>query len=66
MILFDDSSREFIARNIADLGKAILTVGFASYFFEKFPLYMRIGFPLIGFILLFGGVVIHAWKGKRK
>ena len=67
MITFDESSKEFIARNIADLGKAILTVGFASYFFEKLPLYLRIVFVAAGLICIVAGVYIHTTrKGESK
>ena len=38
MRLIRKNRREFIAKMIADLGKAILTVGLASAFFEKFPI----------------------------
>jgi len=33
MIKFDSDTKEFIARIVADLGKAVLTVGLASNFF---------------------------------
>ena len=47
----DKNTREFIAKNIADLGKAILTVGFASYFFKDLPIILRFGFTGLSFIL---------------
>ena len=49
---------EFIAKIICDLGKAILTVGFASYFFEKLVLPLRIGFCVMGFVLLTVSVIL--------
>jgi len=64
MIIIDKSSREFIAKNIADLGKAILTVGFASYFFEKLAVILRIGFVVLGIICIVISIIIHAWKGE--
>ena len=59
MITLDESTNEFIARNVADLGKAILTVGFASYFYEKMSLYLRISIPLVGLFCLVSSVIIH-------
>ncbi|OGW85673.1 MAG: hypothetical protein A3C35_01180 [Omnitrophica bacterium RIFCSPHIGHO2_02_FULL_46_11] len=66
MISFDESSREFIARNVADMGKAVLTVGFASYFFEKLPIYYRISFPLMGVLLVIVAIFIHAMRKGGK
>ena len=45
---------DFTAKTIGDLGKNILTVGFASYFFKDLPLPARIviGIVGIGFILV--------------
>lgn len=63
MIIIDQSCREFIAKNIADLGKAILTVGFASYFFEKLPLILRLGFLTLGIAFFIGSVILYGWKG---
>jgi len=63
MISVDKSSREFIAKIIADLGKAILTVGFASYFFERLPVTLRIAFVALGVLLLICSVITYSWKG---
>ena len=49
---------EFIAKIYSDLGKAVLTVGFASYFFEKLPLLLRVGFIVFGIFLLILSVFI--------
>ena len=65
MIAIDKDCREFIAKNVADLGKAILTVGFASYFFEKLPPILRIGFVILGIVFLISSVLIYAWKGEN-
>ena len=35
-------TQEFIGKYFGDLSKAIVTVGLASYFFERMPLMMRI------------------------
>lgn len=66
MLVIDQPCREFIAKNVADLGKAILTVGFASYFFEKLPVLLRVGFVLLGVVFLVVSVAIYAWKGGHR
>ncbi|OGW72740.1 MAG: hypothetical protein A2Y02_03170 [Omnitrophica bacterium GWA2_52_12] len=62
MIYLDFETKEFVARTITDLGKAILTVGFASYFFEKLPLYWRFGIPVVGGLLLAVGVILFSTR----
>ncbi len=64
MLTLHDETWEFIAKTITDLGKAILTVGFASYFFERLPLVLRIGLILLGFVFILCGIVIHE-RSKR-
>ena len=61
-ITIDKSVIEFIAKIICDLGKAILTVGFASYFFEKLVLPLRIGFVAMGIVLLIISVILMMIK----
>ena len=63
---FDHSVKEFIAKIICDLGKAILTVGFASYFFEKLPFPLRVAFVFIGVIITVIGIILYALKGDNK
>jgi len=59
---------EFAAKTVNDLGKNILTVGFASYFFEKLALPFRIGFVILGAgliilsLYLFYKKGVHSWK----
>jgi Na+/phosphate symporter len=65
MTPLNKESKEFIARIIADLGKAVLTVGFASYFFEKLPTWLRISFVILGVGLLVLSVIIYARKGEN-
>ena len=65
-LTFDSSVKEFIAKIVCDLGKAILTVGFASYFFEKLPLPLRLAFVVVGVIMIVISVLIIAWKGENK
>lgn len=56
---------EFIAKIFCDLGKAILTVGFASYFFEKLIWPLRIGFLLIGLVFLGVSVILMISKVQK-
>lgn len=64
-ITVDKDAREFIAKIIAGLGKAILTVGFASSFFEKLPLSLRISFSIFGVGLIILSVIVYSWKGEK-
>jgi len=63
--IVDQNVIEFIAKIICDLGKAILTVGFASYFFEKLILPLRIGFIFLGLALLGLSVILMMSKIKE-
>ncbi len=63
--IIDQNVIEFIAKIICDLGKAILTVGFASYFFEKLVLPLRIGFISLGLALLGLSVILMMSKVKK-
>ncbi len=63
--IIDKNVIEFIAKIICDLGKAILTVGFASYFFEKLVLPLRIGFISLGLALLGLSVILMMSKVKK-
>ncbi len=64
MITLHDETWEFIAKIISDLGKAVLTVGFASYFFEKLPLILRVVFTISGFVLIIAS--IHIYEKSKK
>ena len=46
--LFNDETWEFTAKVFCDLGKNILTVGVASYFFKDLPLPLRVVFAILG------------------
>ncbi len=59
MAILDDRRREFVARMVTDLGKAILAVALASYFFERFPLWLRGVLPSLGVVFLVVSVFIH-------
>ena len=63
--IIDQNVIEFIAKIFCDLGKAILTVGFASYFFEKLILLLRIGFVIIGLVLLGISIILMMSKVKK-
>ena len=57
-----DSKVEFIAKTITDLGKAMAAVGFASYFFERFPLIWRIIFCALSVAFIFSGIALYPDK----
>jgi hypothetical protein len=57
-------TQDFIAKYLGDLSKAILTVGLASYFFEKMPLLLRVGFLALAIVFLVASVIILERKGK--
>jgi len=61
-VIIEYPRREYIARQVGDLGKAILTVGLASYFFEKFPMGARIGLTCSSLVFLVMGVFIQPRK----
>jgi hypothetical protein len=63
--IIDQNVIEFIAKIFCDLGKAILTVGFASYFFEKLILPLRIGFIAMGIALLGISVILMMSKIRK-
>jgi hypothetical protein len=61
----NESVIEFIAKIFCDLGKAIITVGFASYFFEKLIWPLRIGFVLFGIVFLWVSVILIMNKVEK-
>lgn len=56
---FDTTRREFIAKITADLGKAMFTIGLASYFFEKFSLGLKIILWFVCIFLFILSIFIH-------
>ena len=66
MIILQDETWEFVAKIISDLGKAVLTVGFASYFFEKLPATLRVGFIVAAVVFFVLSAIIIENKGGRK
>lgn len=52
-IISNKKTDEFIAKIYCDLGKNIVSIGFASYFFKELPLPFRIILFILGIGLLF-------------
>ena len=63
-MIIDDSRKEFIAKLVCDLGKTIFAVGFASYFFEKFPIGGRILLSVVCFAMLVVSIFILPLKRR--
>ena len=57
--------RRFTAKIVADLGKTMFGIGFASYFFEKFPWFLRVFLAVVCFILLVGSVYIEPKESEN-
>ncbi len=66
VITIKEETQEFIAKYLGDLSKAILTVGFASYFFEKLPATLRVGFIVAAVVFFVLSAIIIENKGGRK
>ena len=64
-IILNEETQEFIAKYFGDLSKAILTVGFASYFFEKLTFPFRIGFVILSLMLLLLSILMLSKKGGK-
>jgi len=56
---------EFVAKIYCDLGKNILSIGFASYFFKDLSLPFRIGFVILGVSFIYVSVYIISKKGEK-
>jgi len=65
MKTFPEKKIEFIAKTITDLGKAVVVVGLASYFFEKFPFVWRIAISIFSVVLIFTGILMFPEKGEE-
>ena len=59
MLDIHKARQEYVSRQLGDLGKNILTAACVSYFFEKFPLSVRIGLCIMAIVLLFIGYLIQ-------
>ena len=67
MFYVDDTRREYLARQIGDLGKNILTAAIATYFFKDFALFLRFGMCIMGCVFLYIGFLIQpSKKGVQK
>jgi len=53
-----ESKKEFLAKTITDIGKAILAVGFASYFFERYDIVLRSLLSFCALLLIFIGYIL--------
>jgi hypothetical protein len=63
-ITIKEETKEFMAKYLGDLSKAILTVGFASYFFKDLPLFLRFGFESLAVVFLIFSVILIEKKGE--
>jgi len=63
--LFNEETWEFSAKTVNDLGKNILTVGFASYFFKDLPLPVRIVIGIVGIGLILTSIYMICKKGGK-
>ena len=62
-IEFNKETEEFIAKVYCDLGKNIISIGFASYFFKDLPLPLRIVFAILGVSLVLLSIFTMHKKG---
>ena len=62
MPIIEYARREFIARYLADISKAICVVGLASKFFLDLPLGARIVLGLSGMLLFILAIVVQPEK----
>ena len=65
MIIIGEKRREFIGKMVSDLGKAIVTVGLATYFFKEFPITLRIGMTILGIFFLIVSILITPERGGQ-
>jgi len=56
---------DFTAKTINDLGKNILSIGFASYFFKELFLPLRIFIGILGIALILWSIYLIDKKGVR-
>lgn len=65
-ILFNEETWEFTAKIISDLGKNIVSIGFASYFFKDLPLPFRVGIGILGVAAIISGIAMISKKGDKR
>lgn len=66
MAAIDEARREFTARYLADLSKAIFAVALASKFFLELPWWLRVLLPLLGLLLFVIAFFLYPRKGGSK
>ncbi len=64
-ILLNKVAEEFTAKIYCDLGKNIVSIGFASYFFKDLPLPFRVGFVILGVSFLIVSVYLISKEGDK-
>jgi len=62
MFYINDDRLKYLSKLFGDLGINIMTVAFASYFFEKFSLPVRLVICIIALILMILGLLIQPAK----
>ena len=62
---FNEETWEFTAKTVGDLGKNIISIGFASYFFKDLPLPFRAGFGILGISLILWSIYLMSQKGGK-
>ena len=63
--LFNEETWEFIAKIFCDMGKAVLGIGLASYFFQGKPLLLQIFLGILGLGMLVYSVYMISKKGVK-
>ena len=62
MFSMNKARLEYISKMLGDMGKNIMTVAFASYFFEKFLLSARIRLCIIAIVFMVAGLFFQPSK----
>ncbi len=62
MFSMNKARLEYISKLLGDMGKNIMTVAFASYFFEKFSLPVRLIICIIAAVLMIAGLFFQPAK----
>ena len=63
--LINEETWEYAAKIVGDLGKNIVSIGFASYFFKDLPLPFKVGFVILQVICLMSSVYMISKKGEK-
>lgn len=65
MIVYKET-QDYIAKYLGDLSKAIISIGFASYFFKDMALIWRIGCGFLALVFFISSVIlINVKKGEQ-